>query len=82
MLVLSNNKLLYGTCRIWEKADLESDVNISFSYQMHFSKIIHHFPGHNPQQNKFVGTKHKLLIVIYLFFIETSLNTSFEFQIR
>lgn len=49
---------------------------------MHFSKIIHHFPGHTPQQNKFVGTKYKLLIVIYLLFIKTSLNTSFGFLIR
>jgi hypothetical protein len=30
MLVLSNNKLLYGTCRIWEKADLESGVNLQY----------------------------------------------------
>ena len=49
---------------------------------MHFSKIIHHFPGYNPQQNKFVRTKYKLLIVIYLLFTETSLNTSFGFLIR
>ena len=41
-----------------------------------FSKIIHHFPGYNPQHNKFVRTKYKLLIVIYLLFTETSLNLS------
>ena len=79
---MGKTKILLGFNIFFFLTDLESDVNISFSYQMHFSKIIHHFPGYNPQQNKFVRKKYKLLIVIYLLFTETSLNTSFGFLIR